>query len=228
VNETAGRAYHVGMSREPIVAAAVDLTREHGLFGWSVRDLAKALEITPSVIYHHVGGRDLLCKHVVEAVTLAIPFSPEPRPWRQWMRETLYPMRAHLAAAPGVAKWLLLHGPLVPVLLTVVDSGIESLRRSGFGDNAPTVYAVMMSTATQIIAAGDDRRQHADDGPRDHESMMAEFAALSPASPGLEALMDGYTSRFTGSDAAVEATRQAHYELVLEALMDGLEKLRVA
>ncbi|QOC94544.1 hypothetical protein ID554_13860 [Micromonospora craniellae] len=44
------------------------LTRERGLYGWSIRDLVAAVGTSPTVVYRRVGGRDALCRRVVEAV----------------------------------------------------------------------------------------------------------------------------------------------------------------
>lgn len=217
---TAARPYHVGLDRAGIVAAALELSRERGLYGWSVRDLSRALAVTPSVIYHHVGGRDLLCRYVVEALIETATFPTAPAPWREWFESALLPARAQLSAVPGVAQWLILHGPVIPALLPVVDSGIESLRRAGFGESCTAAYAMLFSVAMQTVAAADERRQHADDGPRDHATMMAEFATLADASPGLSALAYQHTASFV-DDAA--AANQRHYETVIETMLDGLE-----
>ena len=45
---------------------AAELSRETHLLSWSIRDLAGRLWIAASGIYHHVGGKYLLCRAVVE------------------------------------------------------------------------------------------------------------------------------------------------------------------
>ena len=53
-------SYHVGLDTGAVIDAAVELSRGAGLTAWSLRDLAERLGVAPSVIYHHVGGRELL------------------------------------------------------------------------------------------------------------------------------------------------------------------------
>ena len=54
VTDTAA-SFHVGLTPERIIDVALELTRTSDLSGWSIRDLARVLDVAPSVIYHHVG-----------------------------------------------------------------------------------------------------------------------------------------------------------------------------
>lgn len=90
---TTGTAYHHGLTPTAIIDAAVKASRGEGLESWSLRDLAKRLHVTPPTIYHHVGGQELLRRHVVERVLEAVTFPTETMPWRQWFRAALFPAR---------------------------------------------------------------------------------------------------------------------------------------
>lgn len=215
--------YHAGLSPETVIDAAVELTRDSGLTGWSLRDLAKELGVAPSAIYHHVGGQELLSRHVVERVLARVDLPTTTMPWRQWFRRALFPARPVLAACPGTARWLLLHGPVLPSLTPVMDSGIASLLRAGFADSAALAFSSVVNTAMMIIAAADDRRQHEDDGPRDHETLMHDLSETISSSPGVSMLAHDLIAQFTGTPEEVSAAQDRYYRYVLERLMDGLE-----
>jgi AcrR family transcriptional regulator len=54
---TTAKKYRTGITAEQIVDAAVELTRQRVLYGWSIRDLVAAIGTSPSVVYRRVGGR---------------------------------------------------------------------------------------------------------------------------------------------------------------------------
>lgn len=224
---TPGSSYHSGLTPTAVVNAAVDLTKDVGLFGWSLRDLARHLDVAPSVIYHHVGGTDLLSKYIVERVLSFVDFPTTVMPWRDWFRTTLFAARPVLATYPGTSKWLLLHGPVFPTMTPVIDAGIASLQAAGFGEGTVYAYSTLLNTALATISMGDDRLQHEGDGPRDHATMMTEFAALSASSPGVDLLARDMVPQFTGSAAETDQARARYFRFVVETLMDGLE-LRLA
>lgn len=218
--------YHAGLTAETIVDAALALSECNGLLSWSLRDLAGALEVAPSVIYHHVGGKDVLARSVVERVVTTTFVNPDPAlPWQDWFRGLLFPARAHLRRYPGVAKWLLMHGPSFPGIAPVIDGGTSVLLRAGFGERTPLVYAAIVNTALLTASMTDDRLAHEGDGPRDHAAMMADFAKLADQSPGIALIASGAVAPFAADEDTAERMRDHYYRFVVDAIMDGVQKL---
>lgn len=219
---TTDRPFHVGMTAARIVDEAAALTRASHLLGWSIRDLAGALAVSPSVVYHHVGGTDALCRAVADRVigSLEVPDAAGAR-WDDWFRALLKSQGPRIAGYPGVAKWMLMHGPTIPSASVILDRGMTLLASAGFGHHAPAAYALLLNTAMTTISTGDDRRQHDDDGPRDHTTMMAEFARL-PSSPAARALGDGFIASFAAGGEAAERMRWTYYEFAVDTVIAGL------
>jgi oligopeptide/dipeptide ABC transporter ATP-binding protein len=69
-----GKKYRTGITTGQIVDAAVELTGQRGLYGWSIRELVATIGTSPSVVYHRVGGRDALCRRVVARVLSHIEY----------------------------------------------------------------------------------------------------------------------------------------------------------
>lgn len=222
MSSTPAAPFHVGLTPDQVVSAALRLTGESHLFGWSIRDLARALSVAPAAIYHHVGGKDLLCKHVVERVLADLtPPSPD-LPWDDWFRELLYSVRPLLAGYPGTAKWLLMHGPVFPAVVPVIDAGIAALRRGGFGESTALAYATLFNNALMTIAIGDERMEHEGDGPRDHAAMMREFRQVGADSPGVAVLTESLLSPFAEDAAGAGRQRDAYYRFVVDTTIAGL------
>ncbi|GAA1695663.1 TetR family transcriptional regulator [Microbacterium sediminicola] len=222
MRKTSDQPFHVGLTPESVIDAAVGLTRESHLFTWSIRDLAATLGVAPSVIYHHVGGKDLLCRAVTERVFQQILLPPAELEWQEWFRTLLYGIGPLAARYPGTAKWMLMHGPTIPAVLPTVEAGMAVLRRGGFGESTSIAYSLLLNTAMLSIAIGDDRLQHEGDGQRDHATMMREFEQVSSAAPGARELGQRIIGPFVAGGADAQGFRMQHYRLAIDVTIAGL------
>lgn len=215
--------FHVGLTPEAVIDAAVELTRESHLLGWSIRDLARRLGVNPSTIYHHVGGKDLLCRRVVERVSEKL-VTPDPAlEWQDWFRTLLFGMGPIVMEYPGTAKWILMHGPTVPAIMPAMGTGFLPLARAGFGENTYRAVALLINTATTTIAMGDDRLQHEEDGPRDHAAMMREFERMTAGIPQADGFARAMIRPFAAGGQASHDARIAYYRFAIEIAIAGLE-----
>ncbi|MGP4968426.1 TetR/AcrR family transcriptional regulator [Glutamicibacter ardleyensis] len=222
MTEAPSAPFHIGLTAEIVIEAAVELTQESTLFSWSLRDLAGRLGVAPSVIYHHVGGKDLLCRRVVEFVFAMFNPPPAELEWKAWFRQLLYSIGPLALRYRGVAKWLLMHGPMTTTTLPALDAGIAALTRAGFAQHTGFAYSALVNSALLTISMGDDRLQHEDDGPRDHATMMKEFEQVAANSPGAQTITEAVIRPFAeGKQEAAEA-RAEYYQFVVETTIAGL------
>lgn len=178
--------------------------------------------MAPSVLYHHVGGKDLIARRVVERVVEGFGPPPAGLPWTVWFRTLLLDLYPSLAAYPGTANWLLMHGPTFPTLMPIVETGIMILRRGRFGDRAPVGYALLLNTAVLTVSLSDDRLRHEEDGPRDHATMMAEFRAAAEGLPGVQSMADDFIAPFARGGETADRLREEYYRLVVDTTIAGL------
>ncbi|SJM61049.1 TetR/AcrR family transcriptional regulator [Gulosibacter sp. 10] len=225
MTERADAPFHVGLTPERVVAAASALTRESHLMSWSIRDLAGRLGVSPSVIYHHVGGKDQLCRRVVEGVLERIEPPSSELGWREWFREFLYGTGPLVEEYPGVAKWMLMHGPTIPAVLPTLEHGMALLERAGFGRRSSFAYALLLNTAMLTISIGDDRLQHEEDGPRDHATMMAEFRNLATASESVRSMGQEFLGPLAEGGATAAQARRQYYRFAVDTTITGLASL---
>ena len=57
-------------SKEPILAAAVELFRNHGFTGTSMQDIATAANLSRPALYYHFKNKEEILRNLVEAVTV--------------------------------------------------------------------------------------------------------------------------------------------------------------
>jgi AcrR family transcriptional regulator len=224
-----GKRYRTGITSEQIVGAAVELTRERGLYGWSIRDLVAVIGTSPSVVYHRVGGRDALCRrvvsHVLGQIRRELPAEDQPgeSDWREWFRGAFFPMRPVLTRYPGVAKWVLMHGQVISESFESFDADMDRLHDAGFGEDAALVYALIFNTAMTSIMMSDERVAHTDDDPRDHARIIAELRGTRSR---WSKEMTAFIAPLAGGDDRAQAARDAYYRTLVNTVLDGLEQRR--
>jgi AcrR family transcriptional regulator len=213
---TRSQRYHAGLTPERVIDEALALTSKTHLLSWSIRDLTQRLGVAPSVVYHHVGGKDEIARRVVERVLTDLP-------WQDWFRGLLIPARSLLQGYPGVAKWLLMHGPTVSPVLPLIDDGMTTLARAGFGEAAGFAYGVLLNNAMLTVSLSEERRQHEDDGPRDHAAIVADLARLGSENAGVQELTRTLVAPFAAGGEAAERQAAEYFRFVVETTIAGLE-----
>ncbi len=207
------------MTRATVVAGAVELTRQHGLLEWTVRDLASHLRSWPAVLYHHVGDREALSWAVVEEVVDHIDPPDPDLPWQHWFREFLYDWPRWTAEYPGVAEFLVLRGPAVASALRILEAGMQTLQRAGFGSDAPAAYSMLLNTAGMYLAIQDRRRA----APTSHQLALVEaMASLPEPGPGVTAMQHFAAGFVDGAEAA--GRREAYFRTSIDVVIAGWEQ----
>ncbi len=206
------------ITAEKIVDAAVELTAEHGLDGWTIRQIATRLQVWPGVVAHHVGDREAVVNGVADRVIARIPVPGPDLPWRDWFHTLVHGGRTVLRQFPGVARRLVVVGPIVPAALPTIDTGIQVLHRAGFGDQATEIYRYLLNSAFMLVAVEDDRDHH----PTARATMGRVLAGYAddPAHPGLAA-----AGAQALRAASVEDPDLAFYRLTVERSLDGAQAL---
>lgn len=222
---TAEASFHQGITPEQIVDVADALTAESNLYGWSIRDLAKALGVTPSVIYHHVGGKDLLAKLIAERVVASVRAPATGLDWQEWFRELLvssvYPAAI---ARPGVAKWVLMHGVPFPSATGIFETGLAKLQEAG-AEEPMLAYSALLNTAMLTISMGDERLLHEDDGPRDHAALIEEFRTAFVSHPRVAGLSADFIAEFAAGGERAAQMRERYYRYVVDVTITGVAAL---
>jgi AcrR family transcriptional regulator len=124
-----------GLSEARIVAAALELIDTAGLSKFSLRDVARSLNVFPTAIYWYVKSRDeLLGKLVAYATRDVVPPSMK-ADWKAWVAELCQRYRRAVRKHPNIA-------PLIGTQLRsnagiradLVDSILTALVTAGFTD----------------------------------------------------------------------------------------------
>jgi AcrR family transcriptional regulator len=92
----------VPLTRERIIAAAVELVDESGLDALSMRKLGAALGVEAMSLYNHVDNKDDVLDGILDAVLREVPRPDPDLPWDDRLRELAHGFRRVGLAHPGV------------------------------------------------------------------------------------------------------------------------------
>lgn len=141
------------LSRDALVAAAVDITRNEGLSGVTMRAVAARFDVTAMALYRHVADREELVRLVADHLGgLVRPQAPAGASWEDRAHAWATAQREVLRQYPGVAAWLIDNGPAGPAAYRLLDLLVGVLSDAGFDDAtvARGASAIMSWTFTRV------------------------------------------------------------------------------
>lgn len=119
------------ITREQIVQAARDAGEQP-----SMADVARALDVAPGALYHHVRDRDELLELVAARVLEETAFDDwtpaDDAPWQEYVRAYATAFRSALLANPGAVRYVRLTTAATAGRLPQMDRFVGVLRGAGF------------------------------------------------------------------------------------------------
>ncbi|NUX57653.1 TetR/AcrR family transcriptional regulator C-terminal domain-containing protein [Paraburkholderia youngii] len=217
------------LTKERIVAAAIDQIDRNGVMGFSLRDVARSLGVYPAAVYWHVATRDDLLASVVEATMADVAPAPGKLPWQDWFRELFTRVRAVMRKHPNVAQ--LVGGQLVAnasLSPGMIDRILAVLVSAGCKDEHivelyNVVIAAMVGFSTLEFASvpTDDPAAWADQlQQKTHEIRALEYPTLARYLPAMA--NRAFIVRWqNGTDAPMDSSFKTYVEIVIA----GMEKV---
>lgn len=120
------------LSRERIVAAAIEVADEGGLGAVSMRSVGRALGAEAMSLYHHVSGKDELLDLLADAAFAQIPLLEIGTPWRAAMTSRAHAMRSVLNRHPWALTLLESRSNPGHAVMRHHDRVLGLLRNDGF------------------------------------------------------------------------------------------------
>jgi AcrR family transcriptional regulator len=218
------------ISKDAIVAAAVQLLDREGLAALSMRHLAEELGTGAASLYWHVGSKDGLLDLVLDEVIgeAKVP-DPEPERWQEQLKQVARDQRAVSLRHPWAVRVSIGRIPMGPNALRYSERILGILRAGGLPPHlAVQGYLLLIATINgfTIDETGVDDGAAADSprpiDPADLQqvaNMARDYIASLPAAafPNMTAL----AGEFAFSDP------DERFELLIDIFVDGLSRRAV-
>lgn len=186
------------LTRDGVLAKAVELADHVGADALTMRKLADALDVKPMSLYHHVANKEAILDGMVDVVFSEIDPPPPDLPWREAMahrcRSARQVLRRHPWATPlmesrtSPGEATLSHHDAV--LACLIDAGLPMpLVAHAYATLDAFVYGFAIQEASLPAGGGQALADFADEliAPMaEHFPNLAAFAAKHVMQPGYE------------------------------------------
>jgi len=220
------------LSSDRIAQAALTVLDQVGFAGFSLRGVARMLEVFPGALYWHFpGGREaLLAAAAGQAIAGALPPRVQGQAWQDWLRALFHGYRAAIRAHPNVAPVLgsqLLSNTGVD--FDLVEAVLAVLAEAGFsGGGLTSAYNVVIA-ATVGFTTLEFAPPPLDDPASWQDALRARTQSVDPARyPVLAAAMPTMANRAfvvrweNGSQVPLDDSFEVFVESVISGLADHL------
>jgi AcrR family transcriptional regulator len=199
------------ITREQIVQAARNAGHEPRM-----TDVARALDVAPGALYHHVRDRDELLELVAAQVLEETAFDdfapPDGAPWQEFVRAYALAFRSAILANPGALRYVRLTTTATAGRLEQVDRLVGALRAADFSlhDVAHAVQLVNLLVCGEAWERALASREGGD------EPQLVEFERAIAERPG------ELTNVAPLADPAARPGADSQFAFALDCLIAGL------
>src|SRR5690349_13494187 len=115
------------LTRDRVLAQALEIADAEGLDGLTMRRLAQELGVEAMSLYHHIGGKDDLLGGITELVVREIELPPADGDWKAAIRACAISAHRVLRQHPWAPNLLMSTDAIVPSRLRMIDAILDRL-----------------------------------------------------------------------------------------------------
>jgi AcrR family transcriptional regulator len=206
------------LTRERVLAAAVQLADRDGIESVSMRKLANELGMGAMSIYTYVRNKEDLLLGMAETVLGDIPDQRTRGDWRSELRATILGARSTVLRHPWAPRIIETRPEPGPAALRHFDTVIGILRGGGF--SLATTHHALHLLGSRVLGFTQDLYDDSGDVSPEAAAAMAERLGATYPHIVEMALGVGHEGGLGGCDDDVE------FAFALDFILDGLDPLR--
>jgi AcrR family transcriptional regulator len=206
------------LSRERIVAAAIDLADRDGADGLSMRRLAQVLGVDPMSLYHHVRDKDDLLDAVADGVVGEVKPVIVAGDWKASLRGTILSSRQTLRSHPWAPSVIGPRSEPTRAMLAYMDTVLGILHEGGF--SVELAHHAVHVLGSRVLGFSQDLFVDSSDPAPDPETSANLARQLGAVYPhvGWLAMAVSHEDGLGPCDDDVE------FLFALDLILDGLER----
>ncbi|MBF6327558.1 TetR/AcrR family transcriptional regulator C-terminal domain-containing protein [Nocardia transvalensis] len=206
------------LTRDRVLAVAVELADEKGVSALTMRALAERLGVEAMSLYHHVRNKDDILDGMVDAVFAEIDTPAESFDWRTAMRQRAVSLRAVLIRHPWAIALMDSRADPGPATLRHHEWMLATLRTAGFSLRmAAHAFSVLDSYIYGFV------QQEANLPFADAAGLEEVAAGIVPNLPAGE--FPYMTEMITELVLRPGYSYGAEFDYGLDLILDGLERV---
>ncbi|MCI0679628.1 MAG: TetR/AcrR family transcriptional regulator [Actinobacteria bacterium] len=199
------------LTRERIIAAAVDYADSHGVDDLSMRKLGAELGVEAMSLYNHVENKDDIYDGMIDHVFESIPIPDRSLPWQGQVRLIGEAAMDAFGRHPWVVLLLMQRGNFGPGALAFMDNALGVLRDAGFGDE--DIHHAWQMLASHTMGYAFQQGANPEGRTKEYADLESRLSQVAGRFPNVARI---------GSYLA-ECRWDQEYLFGLEIIIDGLE-----
>jgi len=208
------------LTRQRVVAAAIELADRDGTESISMRKLAQELGVEAMSLYTHVRNKDDLLDGMADAVISQIPLDVGGADWKASLRRMALAAREVMLRHPWAPRVVETRTAPGPAALSYINAVLGILREGGFTiAQAHSAIHILGSRALGFSQALFDDSEGADLDPETAAQLQRQLGATHPYVVEM-ALAVTHSGTLGPCDDAAE------FAYALDFILDGLDRLQ--
>ena len=213
-----GAEHRPQLTRERVVAAAVELADRDGIESISMRKLAQELGVEAMSLYTHVRNKDDLLDGMADAVVGEIPASADGADWKTSLRQMVLAARRVMLRHTWAPRVIESRTTLGPAMMRYADTVIGVLREGGF--TIAQAHHALHNIGSRLL--GFTQALFDDSGDLDPETAAQLESQLGATHPyAVEMAL-----AVTHTGALGPCDDDAEFTFALDFILDGLDRLQ--
>ena len=213
------------LSRERVLARAVELADEIGVDALTMRRLAQEFDVVPMALYKHVANKEALLEGMVDTIIAEIPRPQSGLEWRAAVTQRIHAARGALSRHPWARAVIETRSTKTLAVLDYLESFTAIFLEAGFTPDLThhALHAIGGRVWGFTQELFDD--SGAPPSTASPEEQAAQFTAMAQRYPSILAVAtasphDDATVVGRGCDDEFE------FDFALDLLLDGIERRR--
>jgi len=220
---TIQRAKRLPLSRERVLRAAVRLADREGIDSLSMRRLGQELRVEAMSLYNHVANKEEILDGIVDVVVGEIDPPISGADWKTTMRRRVLAARQILLRHPWASAVIASRVNVTPAMMGYMDSMCGILRKGGFSvDMTHHALHIMGSRILGFVQELYDDSEKLAESPEIAAMMLKQMADQYPYITELATQVSHDEESIVGSGC----DDQVEFEIALDLILDGLDRLR--
>jgi len=209
------------LTRERVLAAAVELADREGVEGLSMRRLAAELGVVPMALYKHVANKDELLDGMIDVVVTEIDPPRTDTDWKTAVRERILSARRMLLRHPWASRVMESRTRPTMTVMAYMDSMIGMFIAGGF--SIDLIYHVMHAMGSRLMGFTQEMfNDQSDEEQPFQPEMLEQLQTVFPSIYELYLTVNHEDESIVGPGC----DDQFEFEFALDLMLDGIERLK--
>jgi AcrR family transcriptional regulator len=213
------------LSRERVLAAAVNIADRDGLTAVTMRRLAAALRVEAMSLYHHLPGKEALLDGLVDNLAAEIDREIASLPlaagWREVIRQRCLAARAVMLRHPWAPGLIASRTAIPPSLYLHFEASLATMIDGGFSYHL--AHRAMHALGSMMLGFVQELFSQVGAGDAPGERAVAQLAEMAAKLPHVTAMVAAEIHAHDG-DTLGWCDSQAEFEFTLDLILDGLDR----